>query len=123
MATPPKTRDAVTRLIREHGPMTIAELAEELGKPKKTVNSCVSSARAGKVKHFYIKDWRRQVGRSGLPAAIFALGNRRDAPYPGADKKTTDRRSYEKHKAIIKLRRSTRAASPFKTMISQLVTA
>jgi hypothetical protein len=121
MSTPPSTRDAIKRLISENGPMTIEELAAELGKPKKTVGSSVSSARIGKVKHFYIKDYQRQVGRSGIPAALYANGDRRDAPYPGADKRTTDRRSYEKHKAIIRLRRSTRPQTPFKSLITQLV--
>lgn len=120
MSTPPITREAIKRLIRENGPMTVEEIAHELGKPKKTVGSCMSLARSGKLKHFYIKDHKPQIGRSGMPAALYAIGNRPDASRPTVDRKAVDRRTYEKHKALIKLRRSTRPESPFKSLITQV---
>ncbi|MBB3256889.1 hypothetical protein [Paraburkholderia sp. WP4_3_2] len=123
MAPKPKTRDRVKALIREHGPMTTEEIAAELGMLKKTISSCISNSRSTKAKHFYVKDYLPQRGRSGLPAARFALGNRRDAPFPETNRKATARRYYDRNKGVIKARRTTREASPFKSMITQLVTA
>lgn len=123
MPTPPRTREAIKALIREHGPMTTEEIADELGMLKSTVSSCISSSRSTTAKHFYIKGFRPQLGRAGLPAALFAVGDRKDAEPPEPDRKAIARRSYWKRKGLIKARRSTRAQSPFKSMITQLVTS
>jgi len=123
MPAPARTREAIKALIREHGPMTTEDLADELGMLKSTVSSCISTARKTPEKHFYIKSYVPQIGRAGLPAGLFALGNRRDASPPETDRRAIGRRSYRNNKAVIKARRSARAPSPFKSMLTQLVTS
>ncbi|KVP76902.1 hypothetical protein WJ94_15940 [Burkholderia ubonensis] len=120
MPQPPKTRDAIKKLIRDLGPLTAAEIAEELGKTLKAVSSCLSKSRSGKQKHFYVIGYRPQVGVGGLPAGLYAEGNRKDATPPPHDKKVIDARYYQNHKATIKLKRTTRRAGPFTSLITQV---
>ncbi|MEK6418437.1 MAG: hypothetical protein V4801_02455 [Burkholderia gladioli] len=120
MPTKPTTRNAIKAAIREHGPMTVQELAEELEKSIKTVGSCIASSRAGKKKHFYVISWRPQVGISGKPAGVYSLGNRADAPKPITDRKATCARYYKQNKARIKLKRGGRAITPFTSLITQI---
>jgi hypothetical protein len=126
MPTKPTTREAIKRAISEFGPMTIQELAEELGKPVKTIGSCVSESRNTKAKHFYVKEWRPQVGISGLPSGVYALGKREDAPKPPTDLKASQARYYLRNKEKIKLRnklkRMRRQRNPFMTLIQQVTT-
>jgi hypothetical protein len=122
MARAPELREAIKRVIREHGPMTVTEIAEELGRSLITIGSCISTARTGKVKHFYVKTHKPQVGRSGVPAGVYAIGARKDAEPPPADRKAGDRRYYAKNKAAIKLRRTPRANNHFRSLITQVVT-
>lgn len=120
MPTKPTTRDAIKRAIREYGPMTAQELAGELGKPVKTIGSCISTSRSGKKKHFYVKEWRPQVGIAGLAAGVYAVGNRPDAEPLVYDRKVINARSYQKNKALIKMRRSGRQTNHFASLISQV---
>ncbi|RQZ08924.1 hypothetical protein DF105_01070 [Burkholderia stagnalis] len=120
MPQPSTTRNAIKKLISDLGPLTAAEIAEELGMTLKAISSCLSTSRTGKRKHFYIVDHRPQVGVSGLPAGIYAVGNRKDAAPPPCDKKGTAARYYQNHKATIKLKRTTRKAGPFTSLIVQV---
>lgn len=120
MPTPPTTREAIKRLLREHGPMTVLEIAEEMKKPASTVSSCISTARAGKKKHFYVAGHRPQVGISGMPAGLYAVGNRPDAEPPEHNRKAIGARYYQNNKARIKLRRGVREINPFTSLISQI---
>jgi predicted ArsR family transcriptional regulator len=116
----PVTRDAIKRVIKDLGPMTYVEIAQELGLKEKTVSSCISTSRSGKTKHFYVVDYRPQIGRSGLPVAVFQVGSRKDAPFPETDRSATSRRYYQNHKAQIKLRRGAREITPFTSLIIQV---
>lgn len=120
MPQPSTTRDAIKRVLRELGPMTAAEIAEELGKPMKTISSCISTSRSATKKHFYIVDYAPQIGRSGLPAAIFKEGCRKDVPAPIHDRNEISRRYYQNHKAQIKLRRGKQEITPFTSLIIQV---
>ncbi|OJB09142.1 hypothetical protein [Burkholderia ubonensis] len=120
MPQPPKTRDAIKKLLREFGPLSAVEIAEELGMSLKAISSCLSTSRTGKHKHFYIVGYRPQVGISGLPAGLYAEGNRKDAVPPPCDKKAIGARYYQNHKATIKLKRTTRRAGPFTSLITQV---
>jgi hypothetical protein len=120
MPTKPTTRDAIKRAIREYGPMTARELAEELGKSVKTIGSCISTSRSGKKKHFYVKDWRPQMGIAGLAAGIYAIGNRPDAEPFVQNRKATNARYYQNNKALIKVRRAGRQTNHFASLISQV---
>lgn len=120
MPQPSTTRDAIKKLIRQHGPLTAAEISEELGMTLKAISSCLSSSRTGKRKHFYIMGHRPQVGISGLAAGIYAIGSRKDVPPPMPDRKATCARYYVNHKATIKLKRTTRDAGPFTSLVTQV---
>lgn len=120
MPMKPTTRDAIKRLIKEFGPMTVQELADELGKPAKTIGSCISESRRRPEKHFYVKEWRPQIGVAGLPSGVYAIGNRKDAQKPETDVKATRASYYRKHKAKIKLKRGNRAINPFTALITQV---
>ncbi|KVN08211.1 hypothetical protein WT09_30780 [Burkholderia stagnalis] len=120
MPHPSTTRDAIKKLIRDLGPLTAAEIAEELGKSLKAVSSCLSTSRTGTRKHFYVIGHRPQVGVSGLPSGLYAIGNRKDVAPPPPDPKGAAARYYQNHKATIKLKRTTRAAGPFTSLITQV---
>ncbi|ARL90996.1 hypothetical protein BOC57_35020 [Burkholderia pseudomallei] len=120
MPTIPTTREAIRHAIQEFGPMTVQELAEELGKLPRTIGSCISSSRTGKKKYFYIKEWRPQVGIAGLAAGVYAVGNRRDAEPYIPNRKATSSRYYQNNKGLIKARRTTRPAGPFTSLINQV---
>ncbi|VWB07722.1 hypothetical protein [Burkholderia lata] len=120
MPTKPTTRDAIKRAIKEYGPMTVQELAVELEKRVKTVGSCISSSRAGKKKHFYVKEWRPQVGIAGLAAGVYAIGSHRDAEPFTQNRKATNARYYQNNKGLIKVRRAGRQVNHFASLISQV---
>ena len=105
MPTPPKTRDAITRLLQEIGPMTANELAIQLSMKVRTVQSCISTSRATPERHFYVIGYERQVGRRGLWAQIYQAGNKRDARTPVIDRSVTDARYREKKEAAQRLAR------------------
>jgi hypothetical protein len=110
----PTTRDAIKRLIRRHGPLTCAQLCARLKKPMPTVSSCLSTSRSGSVKHFYIVRYEPQIGKSGMPAGVFALGDKPDAPRPEFDRAVIAKRFYKNHKARIAATRRKRNVNPFK---------
>lgn len=120
MPRPPVLRESIKRLITELGPMTVEEIAAELGRSMVSVGSCIADARAGATKHFYIKRYKRQVGRSGIAAGIYAIGSHKDAPFPRLDKKGNDARWYAKHRAVIRLRKSARPVNHFTSLIMQV---
>lgn len=76
----------VLALLKEHGPMTGAELASFfMPHLKRNVSRVVSDirARAGE-KKIYIKEWvhKSELSEKFYPRAVYALGNKPDAPKP-----------------------------------------
>lgn len=120
MPRPPEMRERIKRLIGELGPMTIEEIAAELGHSMVSVGSCIAKCRTGSSKHFYIKDYRRQVGKPGLAAGVYAVGSRADAPAPDYDRKSKDARYYANNRAVIRLRRRVRPVNHFTSLIEQV---
>ncbi|WP_186183761.1 hypothetical protein [Burkholderia gladioli] len=120
MPAQPRTREAIAQAIRDFGPMTCQELAQELGMHIKTIASCLSYARSGKEKHFHVVAWRPQRGISGLPAGVYALGDRRDAKPPVTDRRASQSRYYQNNKARIKVKRGNRDINPFTSLITQV---
>jgi len=120
MPRPPLLRERIKSVITELGPMTVEEIASALGRSKITVGSCIASARTGAEKHFYIKAYRRQVGRAGIAAGVYAVGSRADAPFPECDKKGNAARYYQKNRALIRLRRRARPTNHFTSLIEQV---
>jgi DNA-binding transcriptional regulator GbsR (MarR family) len=78
MPQPPKTRNAIIRVLKELGPMTADEIAHELGMNPKSVQSAICIARKTKEKFFYISDYVFTPGFRGVPA-IYAVGRKADA--------------------------------------------
>lgn len=62
--------------------MTSAEIANELCAPYPSVRACIGNARNSKRRLFYIIDFDDVAGRGYKRPAIYAIGNRKDAPYP-----------------------------------------
>lgn len=120
MAQKPITRDAIKRILRDFGPMTMAEIAAEIHKPIGTINSCINTARKTKAKHFYIFNYDRRIGMKGGFPAIFAEGNRKDAPYPDTSRRTKDHRYYEQNKERLKFLRRGVTPGHFDMLIAQV---
>ena len=71
--------------LEQHGPMTARELALKLGMSRAHMSVKISRAREYGL--IYIKAWRREASHGMLRQylrAVYAVGNRRDAPKPPA---------------------------------------
>lgn len=66
--------------LQMHGPMTVYELAEQLGESPHDISGALGAVRA---KHgcIHISGWQREVVNGRLyPRAVYAFGKRRDSP-------------------------------------------
>jgi len=73
--------DAIIASLRDVGPQTRVELAEHLGKRETSVRNSIAAARP----LFRIASWRRSLGTSGRPSAVWTLQTSKhagDAPQP-----------------------------------------
>lgn len=111
----PPSRNAVIAAIKEHGPMTCAEVAEALGWPHSRAHETIANARRwqpGKV--FRVVRYRKTMGK-GKDPSVYAVQAGPDVPRPVIDRKARrkeiDRRYQRKNQAIINAReRAERAA-------------
>jgi len=102
MPVPPITRDAITRALRECGPMSVPELVEHLDWPRSRVNACLTTARTNHPgKLFRIVGYRTQVGVQGRETPIYAAVPGPDAKRPEFDK---DRVRARKHSYYLRNR-------------------
>lgn len=102
MPQQPTTRDAITRLLKEIGPMTAEEIASMLGKNVKTISSSICSARRKPQRFFYVYGYDFTPGFNGVPA-IYAAGRKQDAKR--MDKADVAHEYYERTKHVRKLRK------------------
>lgn len=126
MSQPAVTRNAIIELIREHGPLSAAEITDLLKMHRVTVSSCIHSAREKYgTKFFRIADYDRQQGKGGREIPIYDLGPRPDTRPPQlGDKarKESQQRYVNKMRATInaknRLRRRKGAPiNPFQQLI------
>jgi len=102
MPVPPTTRDAITKALRECGPMSVPELAEHLGLARNVVNTSMTTARKNHPgKFFRIVSYRRKVGTSGRETPIYTAGPGRDAPRPNFDKAKGRSEHYQRNRALL----------------------
>lgn len=98
--------------LAEHGPMMAADLAAEMGVDTAAiVNAMRHLTRASKrlAKRVYILRWDRQVeGEREYPRAVYALGDRRNAPKPARKHVNEIRRDYMQRRVSLR-----RASSVF----------
>lgn len=101
MPMPATTRDAITAALKEFGPMSVAEIAEYLGRARNVVNTCMTSARRHHPgKFFRIVSYRRQVGVPGRETPIYTTGPGRDAPRPNFDTAQTRSARYQRSRGL-----------------------
>ncbi|WP_321905157.1 hypothetical protein [Paraburkholderia tropica] len=117
MAPKPHIQDGVKRLLRDIGPMTVAELARELGSHTETVRVSVNSCRKAKEKEVYILRFEYGTSKTHAPA-VFAYGDK-----PDAKRLTESKRkhlAYERTKFKRALMRSGLNSNPFNVLIKQV---
>lgn len=92
--------------IREHGPLSAAELAETLQISRQSVDASMNAARtkfgSGM---FRITAWRRNIGRGGREIPVYGLGPGRDVQRPelgDTARRETQARYTEKMRAVIR---------------------
>lgn len=111
MPQPPTTRIAVFELLREHGPLHIAAMAELLEMNTRSVASAVRIAHERRLLH--ISGWKRSLGTKGRMGAIYSLGHGQDRKQPKIDAcKEANERYREKHRELIRRRTNARRGKP-----------
>lgn len=105
MGMPASTRNAIIELIREHGPLSAAEITDLLKMNRVTVSSCIGAAREKYgTKFFRIADYGRQQGKGGREIPIYGLGPRSDVRPPQLGdqaRKESQKRYVDKMRATI----------------------
>jgi hypothetical protein len=117
MPQAPTTREAITQLLEDIGPMTAAEIAKMLGKNVKTISSSICSARLKPEKFFYVHGYEFQPGSNAVPA-IYGSGKKKDAKR--MEKSVVQHMYYERTKHLRKLRKSAPCAGHFDHLIAQV---
>lgn len=124
MPWPSPTRDAVETLIRERGPQTVRELAKALGKPIGVIKSCIKDGRKPGKKRFFIIGYGELAGDGYRRPAKYALGNRKDLPYPNVDRLeryNRYRRKLGKEERKDPHNRTPSVKRPFDSLIEQIL--
>jgi hypothetical protein len=96
--------------IEEAGePVSLPEISDALGIPEVTMRDTLRRMRGrvddGRPRIIRIGAWRPCVGRKGSPAALYVLGEGRDAPRPKSDPKEHGRRYREKYRMVLLYRK------------------
>jgi hypothetical protein len=116
MPSKPIWRDLAIATLREHGPMSKAELVELLGPNGARAASAIATARhENPGKFFRVTRYEVQRGRAGREIPIYAAGGGADAPRPafGVDeRKATQARYYRNNRARIIARVHARRRGP-----------
>lgn len=119
MGQPPTTRLAVFELLREHGPLHVAAIAEMLQMDQRTVQSAVRIAHERKLLH--ISGWKRSFGTGGRWGAIYSLGHGQDRKPPEGDMhRQANERYREKYREVLRRRMSARRGKPVDPWIALL---
>lgn len=97
------SRQLIIETLTAHGPMTMREIAEELGADIDALRGFIGSIRQKKPGVIYIHSWRRDTDGGRLyPRALWAAGSHKDARRPQKlGRSEYNRRAREKRKACI----------------------
>ena len=102
-----ETTQKIIQILKENGPMTLAEITKELGYARDYVSAVVyrmSKKLAKTPKRLYIKGYTYDMeGQRRYPRAIFDLGDKEDARKPKSDIKENKRRYRAKQHKINKM--------------------
>lgn len=117
MPTKPIWRDLAIATLREHGPMSKAELVELLGTTGARAAAAIATARhENPGKFFRITRYEVQCGRAGREIPIYAAGGGVDAPRPDfasvEARKERSARYYRSNQARIIARTHARRRGP-----------
>jgi len=112
-------REEIIMFLAKHGPLTSADIAQDIGKPYASVRRAIAAARKGKTRAFYIDDYDDVAGDGYKRPAMYAVGNKPDAPYPhiGTEQKYKRQWQREKTKRLI---RQLGTENPFSSLIVQV---
>jgi len=124
----PTTRDAILALLAEQGPLTAAQIAEELNKTRRSIDGALNGARKKYgTQYFRIAGYARQVGIRGREAPQYAPGPKPDAKRPDMrtdeDAKRIQARYREKYRYILRLRTQKRrhgSINPFLAILGKV---
>lgn len=96
-------KEGIVRLLKEHGPMTVRELAEELGATVRHISGSLASLRNRWPGTVRIAGYRRdEDGGLLYPRALWALGGQPDARRPGRlSKQEYNRRERDARRARV----------------------
>lgn len=124
MPQPAYTRTAIMQLLREHGPMTAAQITEAMHMSRQAIDAAITGARAKYGTEFFvIVGYHNQRGTGGREAPMYGPGPGEDAKRPLFGKRTVraaDARYREKHRAVIRLKTTQRrhgAVNPFAGLV------
>jgi hypothetical protein len=109
----------VIELLLARGPMTSAEIASELDRPYEAVRARIGDGRRGKKRLFYIADFGEVASRGYKRPAMYAAGDRPDAPYPHLGLTQKYKRKWQRTKT----KKRIKAMGPgnhFATLIAQV---
>lgn len=110
-----KTRQIIINALRELGPMTIHEIAEETGLPVRKVSRQICATRhMHPGKYFRVVRYQPLVGRTGKDLRVYAAEEGPDVPNKvdeAARLKARQARYRNKHRAVINARNRVRNAN------------
>ncbi len=98
------TVEKIVQLITDLGPMSTCELCEELGVNRMYVSAVLSRMRRPTKtlpKRLYVIRYLYQMeSAKNYPRAVFALGDKRDAPKPVFDRRASRKASDQRRRAL-----------------------
>lgn len=99
-----ETVKRITELISDLGPMSTCELSEEMGLDRMYVSAVLSRMRRPTKtlpKRLYVIRYLYQMeSAKNYPRAVFALGDKRDAPKPVFDRRASRKASDQRRRAL-----------------------
>lgn len=116
------SREDIRTALTEVGPMTCVELSKFLGIGISAIKDSVSRWRKSSVREIYVSRWETPAERegrtSGRLSAVWAVGNRSDALKPPRTPKKEQNRLYkQRHRDLLKARKTGRVATPFDALL------
>lgn len=82
MPQKPTTRNAIAELLLHEGAMSAKDIADALGKPRGTINSCLNCARRPGKRTFRVVRWERSLLIGGRLVPLYDVGSGPDVPCP-----------------------------------------
>jgi predicted transcriptional regulator len=106
------TFEAIVKLLEAQGRLTVAEIAELLGRHPRTIGRSIAEKKDRKARVF-VAEWERNVLTGGRPSAVWAAGKGVDAPLiKSLSRSEISKSSYRNNKAkVLTAQKATRLKS------------